>query len=527
MILVDLAIKSVFAATFGWFAVCLLKRSSASTRHVVSFMTLIGVSVLPITLLLMPRWHVPFIKLAEKAAEPNTPTLDAAASHISAVSHGSATPTIAPAALFVGIWIAIAVILCLKTVIQLVRLHRAERSLPMSCDQTLQALVAELCRKSGRHVVLLEGQIGEPPMTWGSSRPVLVLPSDAGAWPKDRLHSVVLHELAHIERGDWLASIFAQLSCAVYWFNPFVWLLRKRMELESETAADDRVLSLGVPATQYASHLLNVTRELHNARTSTNVALAMARPGNLDRRVRAILEASRCRRSVRGIVTLSLAATIAGVVFVVGAAAPTIVREAHLIAPTQSADRTFFDGESMADLSTNTTETGTLDFDPSVRTAIPVEPTFPQATKKQSVTKTADKKVKLINKLASSRTLDGGKKPSKKPLNTVLNIGTSGSKSENQSEMGDIKIELGDLAEEMRKAGVQVDGETEKALKEVSNIKIDTRGIMNAVAQVTSTSTKAAIRSAQLVAQKQIAEAFKELKHKDLTKPDPPAKTKH
>jgi hypothetical protein len=225
-----------------------------------------------------------------------------------------------------SVWGVVAGILTLVAFTRLMRLKRLESRLQMSDDPILNATVAEHCRKLNRHVLLLEGVQGQSPMTWGHGRPVLLLPPDASQWPEDRLRSVVLHELAHIERSDWLVSVFAQFATALFWFNPAVWLIARLMEAESETAADDRVLALGISGPQYASHLLALVRQLSGAKSADRAGIAMARNARLDGRICAILESRRCRRSARGFVALGWAACIAAAVTLVGTATPTVMK---------------------------------------------------------------------------------------------------------------------------------------------------------------------------------------------------------
>ncbi len=170
-------------------------------------------------------------------------------------------------------------------------------------------------------------------MTWGHFRPVLLLPKDASEWQDERLNAVILHELAHIERGDWLSSLLAQVACGIYWFNPFVWAVAVRMSRESESAADDRVLGLGVSGAQYASHLLEVLRDLRPGEAARDIALAMARPGALDGRVRAILEERRCRRPLRGSAALATVAALGSAFALIAAAGPTLIRQAVQLGP--------------------------------------------------------------------------------------------------------------------------------------------------------------------------------------------------
>jgi hypothetical protein len=117
----------------------------------------------------------------------------------------------------------------------------------------------------------------------------VILPQQARDWPEDRVRIVLGHELAHIARRDWVMQMAAELFRSVYWFNPLVWIACRRLRQESEQACDDAVLSLGVAGPEYADHLLQVARAFKGYRVTVFPAPAMARPSNLERRVRAML----------------------------------------------------------------------------------------------------------------------------------------------------------------------------------------------------------------------------------------------
>jgi beta-lactamase regulating signal transducer with metallopeptidase domain len=131
------------------------------------------------------------------------------------------------------------------------------------------------------------------PLTWGLRRSVILLPAALLAGDRAVCESALRHEQAHIARHDWLWSLLAELVCACCWFQPAAWRLRARMRLESERACDDRVLLSGVASPDYAAHLLQIVRSIR----SSEIAPAMAQSGELEERMRHILDAAKPRHA--------------------------------------------------------------------------------------------------------------------------------------------------------------------------------------------------------------------------------------
>jgi len=134
------------------------------------------------------------------------------------------------------------------------------------------------------------------PITWGTLRPVILIPTSARSWPAARLRSVLLHELAHVTRRDALAQALASVVCTLFWFNPLAWHAFRRLRAESEHACDDCVLRSGVGATAYARHLLAVARAARRPHAfPAAAAMTEQRDGDLEHRVRAILDVRSAR----------------------------------------------------------------------------------------------------------------------------------------------------------------------------------------------------------------------------------------
>ncbi|MFC1477799.1 M56 family metallopeptidase, partial [candidate division KSB1 bacterium] len=189
------------------------------------------------------------------------------------------------------IWLSGALIILVRFLVNLIgpRLM-IMRAVPVK-DRDFCALAAESARKLGvtRNVRLLESKWIAVPLAWGWFRPAVVLPEEAGSWPENLKEAVLLHELAHIKRGDFLSTVIANFASVIYWFNPMIWISLRQLYKECESACDELVLSTGAKPAEYAENLLEIARALNIKTWSSPLGLAMARKIHLEERVMAIL----------------------------------------------------------------------------------------------------------------------------------------------------------------------------------------------------------------------------------------------
>jgi TonB family protein len=139
--------------------------------------------------------------------------------------------------------------------------------------------------RAGRRVLLRASHAIDGPLTWGYLRPIVLVPADYEASPQER-RMILLHELQHIERGDWLSQLLAKLIEILFWPVPGLSAATRKLSLEAEQACDDHVLQCGVSAPDYAALLVRLAR---NRQVPATVALAQA--SELSLRVRNICEA--------------------------------------------------------------------------------------------------------------------------------------------------------------------------------------------------------------------------------------------
>lgn len=85
----------------------------------------------------------------------------------------------------------------------------------------------------------------------------------------DEIEEIMMHELTHCQQLHSIDIIFSELFCIIFWFNPFVWLLKREVRLNLEYLADNNVLANGKDNKEYQYHLLGLTYR-KNVATITN-----------------------------------------------------------------------------------------------------------------------------------------------------------------------------------------------------------------------------------------------------------------
>lgn len=289
-------------------AAALMRRQSASARHWLLAVTVICAMALPALTPLVPAWGRPAarIEMGQAVAADAAVVLEAERAGEVAVPAGAETASQSRAwlpasagAWLAAAWLAGSLLSVLALAAGFLYLTRVARRAEPVVSGRWPVMAGEVAAALGlrRRVALLQSDHPSLLVTWGLWRPRVLLPAPARTWDDERIRVVLAHELAHVARGDWAAQVGAELLRAAYWFNPLAWVAARRLRHEAERACDDAVLALGVPAPDYAGHLLDLTRLLGRRRICVPAA-AMARRSGLERRVAAMLHPGHHRRPV-------------------------------------------------------------------------------------------------------------------------------------------------------------------------------------------------------------------------------------
>lgn len=95
-----------------------------------------------------------------------------------------------------------------------------------------------------RTVTMLESGITKVPVVIGHLKPVIYMPLGLLAnLPSDQVEAVLLHELAHIRRNDYLVNLLQNIAASIFFFNPGLLWISSLAKQEREHCCDDVALA--------------------------------------------------------------------------------------------------------------------------------------------------------------------------------------------------------------------------------------------------------------------------------------------
>lgn len=137
-----------------------------------------------------------------------------------------------------------------------------------------------------RPILLLESCLADVPMVVGHIRPVILLPIGLLAGlPAGQVEAILLHELAHICRYDYLVNVLQRSMECLLFYHPAVWWISRVIRAERENCCDDVAVATSGNVQEYAVALAT----LEQNRWSGREPAVAATGGNLVKRIRRLL----------------------------------------------------------------------------------------------------------------------------------------------------------------------------------------------------------------------------------------------
>jgi beta-lactamase regulating signal transducer with metallopeptidase domain len=353
--ILDATIKGAVILAFVEGVIFFSRRVSAATRHALRVAGIVTVILLPLAGLMIPRSHQSIwpVKVESIAGNELALSLRFAAG---AANSATAKPTgrgateveaatdatqplfrmsLRKAQVAAVCWLAGIGIALLPMLFGNMRRRKILRDATMLDDPEWQNALAFARQRLGisRAVFLFKSGATSTPVTWGTVRPIVLIPTSAQDWSDERKRVVLLHELAHVKRADYFSQLVAQYACTLFWINPLVWRCAAAMRVDREEACDDLALQTGCKASDYATHLVEVAAGMRAGHIRG--AIAMARPGRLEQRVIGLLDNSRSRRGPTLMARLAMMCAAAAIAVTMAAQKPAAVSETNRLREEQ------------------------------------------------------------------------------------------------------------------------------------------------------------------------------------------------
>lgn len=332
-VLLPLLLKATLIALIGRLVIAALPRASAATRYLVAVTALAGVLLLPLMTFSLPVWRLAILpadaaqeqptfkpartdwKVGPAPEEPSltqqtelagAPKVVRAAAMVADGGARAASILATLRATWRG-WlllavIAVGVVFLGRIAVGIAGIWWVTRNGREVEDEGVLTELDRACDRLeiGQLVRVLTSERVDVPLVWGLRAPVLLLPTHAMEWTRERLRVVFLHELAHLRRRDAVTLIVTRAAAALWWFHPVVWSLDRAARRDCEQACDDLVLRTGTLASDYADHLLSIAKLLPHRDPFGAVTLAMSRRSQLEGRLLSILQPHVRRASASG-----------------------------------------------------------------------------------------------------------------------------------------------------------------------------------------------------------------------------------
>jgi TonB family protein len=199
----------------------------------------------------------------------------------------------------------------------LARLRRWRKGATPAEDHLDAGTITGAVRDAGAKARLCLTSAVDVPATYGTLRPVVLLPQRVLTLPLSGQRDILLHELRHVRRADWSVALVEELIAALLWFHPAVAWLRARIRLTRELVVDAEVVARTGERQRYLETLLAFA----GADGVPPPAAALFSPPHLECRVDALMKEDTMTRARMWTALAASAAAVA----LVGATVVTAV----------------------------------------------------------------------------------------------------------------------------------------------------------------------------------------------------------
>jgi bla regulator protein BlaR1 len=147
---------------------------------------------------------------------------------------------------FVLLWAIFFLIHCINLLTGLAGIRRMKNYKTHKLSEEWNTKLNDLSKRLGinQSIQLLQSELVKIPVAVGFFKPVIFIPLGLlSHLPSDQAETILLHELAHIRRKDYLVNLLQRFGEAIFFFNPAVLWISSLIRQEREACCDDIVIA--------------------------------------------------------------------------------------------------------------------------------------------------------------------------------------------------------------------------------------------------------------------------------------------
>lgn len=207
--------------------------------------------------------------------------------------------------LLFAVWIAGSIYYLQKYIRQLIFLNKLANSLIETQDERIISCMNEITAESGKNtkVKIVQSNEISVPMIAGFFKPVIYLPYTN--FTDVDLKNILMHEWIHFLHKDAWTKLFVNLISVVFWWNPFVHILKNELSQTLELRCDLSIIS----RMEHENHLIYLesiikvikyanNKSLHKLRSAVGITQLVSINGNenMTQRFEIILNYLSCKK---------------------------------------------------------------------------------------------------------------------------------------------------------------------------------------------------------------------------------------
>lgn len=148
--------------------------------------------------------------------------------------------------ILVMVWAVVMAVLLARYLVQYHRVMSYFSGMEKTEDTELNNILDEICTdKEKRNIKIVQTAAVEVPCCMGIFEKRILIPDKK--YSREELHYIILHEYTHLDNKDMLTIQLINVLCIVFWWNPFVYLLKKDLNQSIEIRCDQSVVKKIAP----------------------------------------------------------------------------------------------------------------------------------------------------------------------------------------------------------------------------------------------------------------------------------------